>query len=66
MKQPDVFHKYDLNGYACDNNVDTDDTDDDFNINECNPVGPIIVAIQEQQAKKTAILPKNDIFDALE
>ena len=45
MKQPDMFHKYDLNGYACDNNIDTDDNEDDFNINNDNPVGPIIAAI---------------------
>ena len=68
MKQPDTFHKCDLNGYACvadidtdDNDDDNDDNDDDYNNYNNNPVGPIFAAIQKQQAKKTARLSKNDI-----
>tara|TARA_B000000565_G_scaffold9507_1_gene7250 strand:- start:1657 stop:2595 length:939 start_codon:yes stop_codon:yes gene_type:complete len=57
-----MFHKYDLNGYDYDN--DTDDNDDDQNNNN-NPVGTIIAAIQKQQAKKTARLPKNNISDPM-
>ena len=37
-----MFHEYDPNGYACDNDNYTDDDDD-----ETNPVGPIIAAIQK-------------------
>ena len=44
MKQPDMLHKYDLNGYAYDNDYDTDDNDDDYNNNN-NTVGLIIAAI---------------------
>ena len=61
MQQPDMFHKYDLNGYTYDNNIDADDDDDDFNINNKNSRGPIIADIQKQQAKKTARLSKNNI-----
>ena len=65
MKQPDMFHKYDLNGYVYDNDIDTDDNDNEDNFNNNNPVGPIIAAIQKQQAKKTARLPKNNISDPM-
>ena len=60
-----MFHKYDLNGHAYDDNVDTGDNDDDFNINNNNPEGPVIAAIQKQQAKKTARLPKYNISDPM-
>ena len=50
MKQPDMFHKCDLNRYACDVDDDAGDNEDDYNINN-NPVVPIIAANQKQQAK---------------
>ena len=62
VKQPDVVHKYDLNGYACDNDNDTEHNDDDYNINNDEMVGPIIAATQKQQAKKTARLLKSNTF----
>ena len=51
MKQPDMFHKYDLSGCACDDDNDIDDNDVDDDINDDDPVGPVIVDIQKQQAK---------------
>ena len=66
MKQPEMFHKYDLNGYAYDVDNETDDSDADHNNNNNNPVCPIIAASQKQQAKKTARLPKNNISVSME
>ena len=51
-----MFHKADLDRFPYHDN-DLDDDIDSIN----NPVGPIIAAIQKQQAKKTATLPKNNI-----
>ena len=53
-----TFHKSDLDWFA---HGDTDD--DAFDSN--NLVGPITAAVQKQQAKKTAGLPKNNIFDPI-
>ena len=57
MKQPNMFHKNDLGQFI----YDDDDSDDEEDYNNNNPVIPIIEAIQKQQAKKTAKLPKNNI-----
>ena len=65
LKQPDMFHKYYLNGYACDGDDDAAADDVDHNNDDNGLVGPIIAAIQKQQAKKTARLPKNNISDSL-
>ena len=47
LKQPDMFHEYDLNGYVDDSDDDTDDIKDDHNNNINDPVGLIIAAIQK-------------------
>ena len=60
-----MFHKYDLSGHAHDNDDDTNDNDDDYDNNNNNPVDPRNAAIQKQQIKKTARLPKNDISDPM-
>ena len=59
MKQSSMFHKFNLDHYAYDK-----DSDDDHDNND-NPVGSIIAAIQKQQAKKKARLPKNNISDPM-
>ena len=59
-----MLHKYDLNGYAYDDD-DFNAADDDDQDNEHDPVGLIIAAIQKHQAKKTARLSKNNIFDPM-
>lgn len=60
MKQPNMFHKKDLEGFIY-NNSDEEDYDNSNN----NPILPIIADIQKQQAKKTAKLPKNNISDPM-
>ena len=45
MKQPGMFYKCDLNGYAYDDDNDTNDSDDDYNIHNNDPVGQIIATI---------------------
>ena len=57
-KQSNMFHKFNLNDFNDDDNVETDDEND-------NPVAPIIAAIQNQRAKKIARLPKNNISDPM-
>ena len=61
MKQPSMFHKshFDRSAYDSDNDTDDDDYDDN------NPLSPIIAAIQQQQGKKTATLPKNNTSDPM-
>ena len=58
MKQCNMFHKFNLNHYLYDKNSDEEHNND-------NPVGSIIAAIQQQQAKKNARLPKNNISDPM-
>ena len=57
-KQSNMFHKFNLNDFNGDDNIETDDEND-------NPVAPIIAAIQNQRAKKIARLPKNNISDPM-
>ena len=65
MKQPNMFHKHDADDFT----YDAEDTDDDAYNNNNNtnndPVNPIVAAIQRQQAKKTARLPKNNVSDPM-
>ena len=58
MKQSNMFHKFNLDHYVYDDDIE-DERDND------NPVGSIIAAIQQQQAKKKARLPKNNISDPM-
>ena len=52
-----MCHKCDLNGYTCDNNIDAND-DDDFNIDNNDPVGPIIAAIHKTTSEKDIQTPR--------
>ena len=49
---------------------DAEDTDDDVHdnddINNNNPLSPIIAAIQKQQARETARLTKNNTSDSMQ
>ena len=58
LKQSSMFHKFNLDHFIYDNDVEENDDND-------NPVGPIIAAIQQQQARKNARLPKNNISDPM-
>ena len=60
-----MFHKHDIDDFIYDAEDTDDDVYDDDDVIKNDPVDPIVAAIQKQQAKKTARLPKNNISDPM-
>ena len=60
-----MFHKDDLHVHFMDDDNDNDSDNEPLSGTDVasNPVGSIVAAIQKQQSKKNAALPKNTIAD---